>query len=107
MAEDTLIKFARIHVKHNTKYKDAAERILLDASTNSLFTADVGYHLKQCYQMFRSNHFASLETAPIHLQFTDDLLVSVVDSFQNLCDLVRVHVIHKREILFDRFAFCI
>ena len=44
IAEETLRKYADIHFKHNTKYKDAAERILLVGGTSSLFSADVGYH---------------------------------------------------------------
>ena len=44
--EETLLKFAKIHLKHQTKYNNTAERILLVAATTSLFAADVGCYLK-------------------------------------------------------------
>ena len=47
-AEETLLQFANIHVRHKTKYKAAAERILLVSSTLSLFAA-VCYHREECY----------------------------------------------------------
>ncbi len=38
IAEKTLVQFSKIHLKHNTIYKDAAERILLILTTKSLWT---------------------------------------------------------------------
>ena len=52
-AEETLTKFANIHIQNDTKYKDAAQRILLQQNVSTLFTANVSYH-KDCYQSFRS-----------------------------------------------------
>ena len=52
-AEKKLIEYAEIHVSNNTKFKGAAEKILLTLSSKTLFVADVGYH-KSCYDAFRS-----------------------------------------------------
>ena len=52
-AEETLTKFANIHIQNDTKYKDAAQRILLQQNVSTLFAANVSYH-KDCYQSFRS-----------------------------------------------------
>ena len=94
LAEETLKKFSSIHLMHGTKYKDAAERIMLIDGTTSLFTADVGYH-SYCYKLFRSSHWEDLE-APIHAPKTSSLPQAA--SFSILCDLVRLHVICRREI---------
>ena len=51
VAEETLIRFAIIHRKHHTKYKEAADRIFLVLGVQSLFNADVGYH-RDCYVNF-------------------------------------------------------
>ena len=37
-AEETLTKFANIHIQNDTKYKDAARRILLQVNVSTLFT---------------------------------------------------------------------
>ena len=52
-AEETLTKFANIHIQNNTKYKDVAQRILLQQNVSTLFAANASYH-KDCYQSFRS-----------------------------------------------------
>ena len=51
-AEESLTKFANIHIQNDTRYKDAAERILLQQNVRTLFAATVFYH-KDCYQSFR------------------------------------------------------
>ena len=50
--EETLTKLAEIHIQNDTKYKDAAQRILLQQNVSTLFVA-VSYN-KYCYQSFRS-----------------------------------------------------
>ena len=52
-AEETLTKFANIHIQNDTKYKDGAQRILLQQNVTTVFAANVSYH-KDCYQSFRS-----------------------------------------------------
>ena len=52
-AEETLTIFANIHIQNDTKYKDAAQRILLQQNVSTLFATNVSYH-KDCYQSFRS-----------------------------------------------------
>ena len=94
VAEDTLLKFAEIHVKQETKFKEAAERILLVAANKSLFAADVGYHREQCYQPFRSHYWQELELTPVH---QTPLTTTFLDTFKNLCDLVRLHVLQKKK----------
>ena len=44
LAEQTLLKFAKIHQKHETRYKEAAERIFVTRGVRPLFNSDVGYH---------------------------------------------------------------
>ena len=84
--------FASVHLRsNNTKYTDAANRINLVAGTKSLFNADVGYH-EGCYKNFCSskwNKIDSSENIPVKSQS---------DSFSNLCDLIKIHVIGRREI---------
>ena len=97
LAEEKLVKFAKIHQKHNTKYKDSAERILLVAGTNSLFTADVGYH-KECYAQFRNPYWEEKFERPINSSKHESTNSPRVDSFLNLCQLVRLHVLCRREV---------
>ena len=52
-AERTLTKFANIHTQNDTKYKDTAQRILLQQNVSTLFAANDSYH-KDCYHSFRS-----------------------------------------------------
>ena len=40
-AEGTLTKFANIHIQNDTKYKDTAQRILLQPNVSTLFIANV------------------------------------------------------------------
>ena len=82
LTEETLKKFNSFHLKHGTKYKDAAERIMSIDGTTSLFTANVGYH-SYCHKLFRSSHWEDLE-APIHAPKTSSLPQS--ESFSILCD---------------------
>ena len=51
--EQTLTKFANIHIQNDTKYRDAAQRILLQQNVSTLVAANISYH-KDCYQSFRS-----------------------------------------------------
>ena len=53
-AEETLIKFANIHIQNDFKYKDAAQRILLQWEVITLFAANASYH-KDCYQSFHNS----------------------------------------------------
>ena len=43
-AEETLTKFANIHIQNDTKYKEATQRILLQQNVTILFSANVSYH---------------------------------------------------------------
>ena len=43
-AEETLTNFANIHIRNDTKYKDAAQRILLQQNVSALFATNVFYH---------------------------------------------------------------
>ena len=52
-AEEALSKFANSHIQNDTKYKDAAQIILLQQNVDILFAANITYH-KDCYQSFRS-----------------------------------------------------
>ena len=52
-AEETLTKLANIHIQNDTKYKDAAQRILLQQNVTTLIAANISYH-KNCYQSFHS-----------------------------------------------------
>ena len=52
-AEEQLVEFANLHVSRETKYKDAAHRILLQKTIKSLFLGDVGFH-NECYNNFRA-----------------------------------------------------
>ena len=52
-AEETLTKFANIHIQIDTKYKDFAQTILPQQIVSTLFAANVSYH-EDCYQSFRS-----------------------------------------------------
>ena len=52
-AEETLTKFASIPIQNDTKYKDAAQRVLLQQNASTLFAANVSYH-EGCYQSFLS-----------------------------------------------------
>ena len=54
LAEKQMKEFSKVHVDKNTKYKEGAKRILLNASMSStLFDANIGYHY-ECYQNFRA-----------------------------------------------------
>ena len=94
LAAQTLIKFANIDVKHNTIYKEAAERILLQNTIKSLFVSDVAYHKEQCYIPFRHNKYLSLDkpgtptVQPVQTQ----------NSINALLELVRLHVICRKEV---------
>ena len=48
-AEETLTKFANIHIQNDTKYKDAARRILRQENVTTLFAANVYYHKDHCF----------------------------------------------------------
>ena len=48
-AEETLAKFANFHIQNDTKYKDVAQRILLQQNVTTLFATNVSYH-ENCYQ---------------------------------------------------------
>ena len=95
VAEKTLLEFAKIHVKHNTIYKEAAERILLVKTTKSLFNADVGYHKEQCYASFRHRKYLLMDN-PTILDTTPD--TPAKDSLLLLCELVQLHVICRQEV---------
>ena len=93
--EKTLLEFAKIHKDQRTKYADAAERILLTKSTKSLFAADIGFHMNECYMKFRSTHWktkfqVSRNTDEIHLHRDNSLI--------ELLHLVDVHVINRYEV---------
>ena len=52
-AEEQLIEFAETHLFRESKYKEAANRIMLTKAVKSLFADNVGYH-HSCYDNFRS-----------------------------------------------------
>ena len=92
-AEETLLMFANIHVKHHTKFKEAAESRLLVSSTKSLFAADACYHREECYMPFRGSCWLKLESETCQEQ--SHLDVGTADPLGELKDLINVFVIQK------------
>lgn len=88
-AEMQLIEFAEIHRTRNSKYKDAADRVILQRTTKSLFAADVGFHTS-CYDNFRSPSWK--KTAQVGKQSQKD------EYMDELMNLVEYLVIEKKEI---------
>ena len=95
LAEETLLRFARIHQQHDTCFKEAAERILLEHTIKSLFLSDVCYHLDQCYTPFRHKKFEKLEKSTDVVSMKPQPVQHPVDS---LFELIRLHVIVRREV---------
>ena len=86
------MEYARIHKANNTRYADAAERILLTNSTKSLFVADVGFHKKEGYEKFRSTHWKNkFEYKEKKESQTDNSMIEVLN-------LVEVHKINRHEV---------
>ena len=94
IAERTLEQFSRIHIKHNTIFKDAAERILLISGTKSLFAADVGYHKKQCYALFRHKKYLRLDEPKV---FSSQTTLDQT-AIHALFELVRLHIVQRQEV---------
>ena len=93
-AEPTLKEFAEIHIKNNNlKYVEGAKRILLTLSTKSLLAANVAYHQEECYKPFRSPAWKREK------KVTDESdSVAEDDSWTSLCQLLRYHVLLKKEV---------
>ena len=71
-AEETLTKFANIHIQNDTKYKDAARRILLQENVTTLFAANVSYHKDYCFDgILRSFHKPKFK---LYIVFNTNLL---------------------------------
>ena len=87
-AEEQLIEFAKIHVSRESKYKDAANRILLQRATRTLFLADVGFH-GSCYENFR---------APAWKKVSVIERVKGDEKLEELMNLVDYLIIGKKEI---------
>ena len=95
-AEETLTKFANIHIQnvtkvHGTKYKDAAQRILLQQNVSTLFAANVSYH-KDCYQSFRSPCWEKSPQKPKSDKIRHD------DEITEFFKLISYHIIECHEI---------
>ena len=97
LAEATLLSYARIHQTYDTKFKEAAERILLQRTTRSLYDADVGYHKVECYVNFRSKHWEALEENKEEVHCESNL-TSSKDYLQSIIELIRLHVIARKEV---------
>ena len=93
LAEETLIRFAKIHINLNTCFKESAERILLITSTKSLFAADVCYHRKQCYIPFRGSFWLQSSSSTLPSKSCE-----LEDPFDELCNLIEYHIINRKEI---------
>ena len=89
LAEKQLIEFAEIHRNRGSKYKDAAERIILQRATKSLFAANVGLH-NACYNNFRSPSWKKGSSASKSEAKDDNL--------EELMNLVEYLVIERKEI---------
>ena len=90
--EKSLLEFARLHKANNTRYADAAERILLTNSIKSLFVADVGFHEKECYEKFRSTHWKN------KFEYKENKESQTDNSMIELLNLVEVHIINRHEV---------
>ena len=90
-AEETLTKFANIHIQNNTKYKDAAERILLQQNVSTLFAGNVSFH-KDCYQSFRSPCWERSSQKSKSDKITHD------DESTEFFKLISYHIIARHEI---------
>ena len=88
-AELQLVEFAKIHQNRDTKYKEAAERIILQRTTRSLFAANVGLH-NSCYSNFRSPSW-KVSNVNARSEESDEHL-------EELMNLVEYLVIGKKEI---------
>ena len=89
--EETLTKFANIHFQNDTKYKDAAQRILLQQNVTILFASNVSYH-KDCYQSFRSPCWERSSQKPKSDKITQD------DESTEFFKLISYHIIERHEI---------
>ena len=90
-AEETLTKFANIHIQNDTKYKDAAQRILLQQNVSTLFATNVSYH-KDCYQSFRSPCWERSSQKSKSDKITHD------DESTEFFKLISYHIIEHHEI---------
>ena len=90
-AEEALTKFANIHKSDDTKYKDAAQRILLQQNVSTLFAANVSYH-KDCYQSFRSPYWERSSQKSKSDKITHD------DESFEFFKLISYHTIERHEI---------
>ena len=71
-AEETLTKFENIRIQNDTKYKDAARRILLQENVTTLFAANVSYHKDYCFDgILRSFHKPKFK---LYIVFNTNLL---------------------------------
>ena len=91
LVEKILKEFAEIHVKKETKFKEAGERILLNAKIKSLFASNSGYHM-QCYRSFRASSWKRIKTG------SRDQEISSKDHVTEFISIVEYLVILKREI---------
>ena len=89
--EETLTKFATIHIQNDTKYKDAAQRILLQQNVSTLFATNVSYH-KDCYQSFRSPCWERSSQKSKSDKITHD------DKSIEFFKLISYHIIERHEI---------
>ena len=90
-AEKTSTKFANIHIQNDTKYQDAAQRILLRQNVSTLFEANVSFH-KDCYQSFRSPCWRRSSQKSKSNKITHD------DESIEFFKLVSYHIIERHEI---------
>ena len=88
-AEETLTKFANIHIQNDTKYKDATQRILFQQNVTTLFAANVSYH-KDCYQSFRSPCWERSSQKSESGQITHD------DESTEFFKLISYHIIERQ-----------
>ena len=89
--EQTLTKFANIHIQNDTKYRDAAQRILLQQNVSTLVAANISYH-KDCYQSFRSPCWERLSQKSKSDKITHD------DESTEFFKLISYHVMENHEI---------
>ena len=90
-AEETLTKFANIHIQNDTKYKDSAQRILLQQNVSILFAANVSYH-KDCCQSFLSPCWERLSQKSKSDKVTHD------GESTEFFKLISYHIIERHEI---------
>ena len=90
-AEETLTKFVNIHIQNDTKYKGAAQRILLEQNVSTLFTTNVSYH-KDCYQSFHSPCWE------ISSQISKSDKITHDDESTRFSKLISYHIIERHEI---------